>query len=104
MHRQHLRDLQEGDTIMSTKEMESKLREYRELRRMADELAAEIEAVADAIKQAMGDKEQLIVGEYKAMWKPVESSRIDTKALKAVMPDVAAQFTKTSTVRRFQVN
>lgn len=38
---------------MSTNEMESKIRELRELRRMADEIAAEIETLQDAIKSEM---------------------------------------------------
>ena len=33
--------------------MDSKIKELRELRRMADELAAEIEAIQDAIKAEM---------------------------------------------------
>lgn len=39
---------------MSTNEMDSKVKELRELRRMADELAAEIEAIQDQIKGHMG--------------------------------------------------
>ncbi len=38
---------------MSTNEMDSKVKELRELRRMADELAGEIEALQDAIKAEM---------------------------------------------------
>ena len=38
---------------MSNTEIQSKVNELRELRRMADELAAEIEAAQDAIKAHM---------------------------------------------------
>ena len=38
---------------MSTHEMESKVKELRELRRMAEELNAEIEAIQDSIKAEM---------------------------------------------------
>ena len=41
--------------------------------------------------------------DWKAVWKPITTSRIDTTALKKALPDLAAQFTKTSTVRRFSV-
>ena len=51
----------------------------------------------------MGDAEEIRAGEYRITWKPVTSSRIDTTALKKALPDLAAQFTKTSTVRRFSV-
>ena len=89
---------------MSIKELETKARDLMELKRLREELDAEIEAAQDAIKAAMGDQEAVTAGAYKITWKPVESARIDTKALKAAMPDVAARFTVTSTVRRFCVN
>ena len=89
---------------MSSKEIESKARELMELKRMREELDAEIEAAQDAIKAAMGDQEAITAGAYKITWKPVESSRLDTKALKAALPDIAARFTVTSIARRFCVN
>ena len=89
---------------MSINEIESKAHELQELKRMREELEAEIEATQDAIKAAMGDSDSITAGAYKITWKPVESSRIDTKALKAALPDVAARFTVTSTTRRFCVN
>ena len=42
---------------MSTHEMDSKIKELRELRRMADELAAEIETITDSIKDEMAARE-----------------------------------------------
>lgn len=89
---------------MSIIEMESKARELKELERMQEELAAEMEAIKDAIKAAMGDQEAVTAGAFKITWKPVTSSRLDTKALKAALPDVAARFTTSSTTRRFCVN
>ena len=38
---------------MSINEMDSKIKELRELRRMADELAAEMETIQDSIKAHM---------------------------------------------------
>ena len=89
---------------MSNTEMRTKIRELKELKLMQEELAAEITAIEDAIKAAMGDEEQIIAGEYKVTWKPVTSSRVDTTALKKALPDVAEQFMKSSTSRRFLVN
>jgi len=88
---------------MNINEIESKVRELRQLQALIDEAQVEAEAIRDAIKAAMGDSEELWAGEYKITWKPVKSSRLDTTALKEVMPDVAAQFTKTTTSRRFCV-
>ena len=88
---------------MSINEMERKARELRQLQALIDEATAEAEAIKDAIKAAMGDAEEIHAGEYRITWKPITSSRIDTAALKKALPDLAAQFTKTSTVRRFSV-
>ena len=88
---------------MSINEMEAKARELRRLQAMIDEAQAEAEALKDAIKAAMGDSESIQAGEYKITWKAVTSSRIDTAALKKALPDVAEQFTKETTVRRFTV-
>lgn len=88
---------------MSTNEITAKLTELMELRRMQEELTAEIDTITDEIKTHMGDQEVLLSGPYKVTWKPVTSSRIDTIALKKAMPEVAEQFTKTTTTRRFTI-
>ena len=88
---------------MSNTEIQSKVNELRELRRMADELAAEIEAAQDAIKAHMtAEGVDTISGtDWKVTYKAVTSSRLDTNALKKALPDLAQQFTKTTTARRF---
>lgn len=88
---------------MSSYELESKIRELRQLQQLIEEAQAEAEAIRDTIKAVMGESEELRAGEYKVTWKAVKSSRIDTSALKKALPDVAQQFTKTSTGRRFCV-
>ena len=87
---------------MNTREIESKVRELRQLQALIDEAQAEVEAIKDTIKAAMGDSEALRVGEYSITWKPVTTARIDTGALRKALPDVAA-FTKEVTTRRFCV-
>ncbi len=88
---------------MTTKEIETKARELRELQALIDEAQAEAEAIKDILKAAMGDCESITAGEYKITYKSVTTARIDTTALKKAMPDVADAFTKTSTTRRFCV-
>jgi len=89
---------------MSNPNMESTIRELMELRRMQEELTAEIEALQDTIKATMGNEEELTAGAFKITWKPVTTSRLDTAALKKALPDVAAAYTKTTTARRFCIN
>ena len=88
---------------MDINEMESKARELRQLQALIEEAQQEAEAIKDAIKAAMGNSESVVAGEYKITWKPVTSARIDTSALRKALPEVAAAFTKETTVRRFCV-
>ncbi len=88
---------------MSNPNMEAQIHELMELKRMKEELEAEIAATEDAIKAVMGDEELLTAGAYKVSWKTFTSSRLDSTALKKALPEVAAAYTKTTTVRRFSV-
>ncbi len=88
---------------MNIKEIEAKARELRQLQVLIEEAQVEAEALRDAIKAAMGDSEAIQAGEYKITWKPVTSTRIDTRALKKALPDVAERFKKETTIRRFTV-
>ena len=74
---------------MSNQSMEVKVKELMELKRMEEELEAEIAAVEDEIKKVMGDEELLTAGAFKVSWKNFISSRVDTTALKKAMPEIA---------------
>ena len=88
---------------MNRTELNSKVKELRELRRMAEEIAAEIETITDTIKREMAVQGvDMITGDdWKATWKPVQSIRFDSKALKAAMPDLYERFTRSTEIRRF---
>ena len=88
---------------MSNHELESKIRELRQLQQLIEEAQAEAEAIRDTIKAVMGESEELRAGEYKVTWKAVKSSRIDTSALKTALPDVIKAFTRETVPRRFCV-
>ena len=85
------------------KELEKKAQELQELRRMREELDAEIESITDTIKAIMGEAEEMTAGAFRITWKSVTTSRIDTAALKKAMPEVVARFSKSSTTRRFTI-
>lgn len=88
---------------MCINELEAKARELRQPQALIEEAQTEAEAIKDAIKAAMGDSEAIVAGEYRITWKPVTSTRLDASALRKALPDVAARFTKETTVRRFCV-
>lgn len=90
---------------MSRQDIEGKVQEIRELKRMQEELSAELEALTCEIKAHMdAEGVDTISGtDWKVTYKAVTSSRIDTAALKKALPDLAQQFTRTTTARRFCV-
>ena len=77
---------------MSMNELEAKVAQLRELRRMAEELAGEIAAT-----------DELYGPIFKITWKEVTSSRLDGKALKSAAPELWQRFSKQTTARRFVV-
>lgn len=88
---------------MSIDMMNAKVKELRELRRMADELAGEIEAIQDEIKAHMTESntDTLTGIDWKVTWKAVTSRRLDSTVLKKALPDVAERFMKESVSKRF---
>lgn len=88
---------------MNRNEINEAVKTIRELKRMREELEAEISAEEDRIKEEMNRTSiHTILGDdYKVTYTEVTSTRIDTAALKKALPDVVEKFTKTSTTRRF---
>ena len=90
---------------MATNEIITKLNELAELRKMADDLNAEIEAIQNEIKAHMteADTDTITAGPYKVSWKAITSTRIDTTALRKDLPEIWQEYGKTSTTRRFNI-
>lgn len=90
---------------MSTNEMTARVRELKELKAMAEELAAEITAIEDEIKAEMTARntDEMTVDVYKIRWTKVLSNRFDTTAFKKAMPELAEKFTKQTESRRFSI-
>lgn len=90
---------------MSTNELTSTLEELKELQLMQEEIAAEIDALRDTIKAefAARQTDTIIAGCHKATYKPVTSRRLDSKALKAELPELASRFTTASTTMRLTI-
>ena len=77
----------------------------KELEALIAEAQAEAEAIKDEIKAQMNEQntEEMSVDVYKIRYTTVSSERFDTTAFKKALPDLAKQFTKTSTTRRFSI-
>lgn len=91
---------------MSNAELETKARELRELKRMQEELAAEMTALEDTIKAELTRRavDELTTGEYRIRWTRYASSRFDSTAFKKDHADLATVYTKTTEARRFTIN
>ena len=88
---------------MSNPNMETKVKELLELKRMKEELEAEIATMEDEIKSVMGDEETLLAGAFKVTWTPYTSNRFDSTRFKKEHAELAEAYTKTTTTRRFSV-
>lgn len=91
---------------MSIKEMDTRVATLRELQAEADRIAAEIEAIKDQLKAQMIEQgtETLAGTDWKASWKIVEGTRVDTTAMKKAMPEIVARFTIQTRTSRFCLN
>ena len=88
---------------MTHLEIDGKVKEIRELRRLIEDAQAVVDSLQDEIKAEMTAQEtEILTGDtWKITWKTITSKRIDTTALKKALPDIAEQFSKISTSKRF---
>ena len=77
--------------------------EYRENKRLIEELEAMNDSIKSDIIALMGDKETVIEGSTKVIYKTVTGSRLDGKALKESYPDIVAAYTKETSYKRFTI-
>lgn len=79
------------------------MKQLAEYTRIQEETAAIIDGLKDQIKSYMvAEQIDTLTGdEHKATYKEVTSSRIDTKALKTELPEVATRYTTTTSTMRF---
>ena len=92
---------------MSTIEIIGKIESLKEWEAFAEEAAAAIESLRDAIKKHMDSigVETLEAGQYIARFTTVQSSRFDTRRFKTeIGEDVYKRFCKEVISRRFSIS
>lgn len=77
--------------------------EYRENKRMIEELEAMNEDLKNNIIDIMGDQDTKIEGSTKASYKTVESQRLDSAALKREQFELYQKYLKNTIYKRFIV-
>lgn len=80
-----------------------KLLRYDEIVTDIKALETEKKLIEQEIQLHMEDFEVAKIGDRKITWKTSSRNTIDSKKLKAEMPDIAAQYTKTSNSRTFRI-
>lgn len=91
---------------MSINELESRIIKMQEWEQLAQDAAAEAEALKDSIKAEMlaRETEELQAGRFIVRWTSVLTSRFNSSEFKKVMPDVYAAFMKQTASRRFTIS
>jgi len=85
--------------------LETRIREYREYKRLAEEAEALADAIADELKAMMNEAGQskMTVGEYKLSYTKAQRETLDKKRLEADLGDLS-EYTKVTSYMRFSVS
>lgn len=82
---------------------EEKVNAYRENKRLIEELKAMNDVVKAEIINMMHGAPEMVQGTAKAIYKDVQSVRLDSKLLQAAHPDVYAECSSKTSYKRFSV-
>lgn len=82
---------------------EEKVNAYRENKRLIEELEAMNDAIRTDIIAMMHGAPEMVQGTAKAIYKDVQSVRLDSKLLKTLYPDVYAKCSSKTSYKRFSV-
>ena len=84
-------------------DFEKKVNTYRENKRLIEELEAMNDAVKAEIIDMMHGAPEMVQGTAQAIYKDVQSVRLDSKLLQATHPDGYAECSKKTVYKRFSV-
>lgn len=82
---------------------EEKVNAYRENKRLMEELETMNDAIKADIINMMHGAPEMVQGTAKAIYKDVQSVRLDSKLLKTLYPDVYAECSSKTSYKRFSV-
>ena len=90
---------------MTERMIENRVKKLQEIEAQQKELETAAEAIRAELKADLEEKgvEELKTKNFVLRWKEIISNRLDSKALKAALPDVYGQFCKASASRRFTI-
>lgn len=90
---------------MSIYEIDAKAKELKELRDMEAEVKSSIAAIEDSLNAEMLAKNTDVLSgkDYLITWKTIITNRFDSAAFKLTHADLFAQFSRSTTTRRFVI-
>lgn len=90
---------------MTDKMLDNRVKKIQTLEAQIKELEKEADAIRAEIKADMEAKgeDEYNTGNFILRWKEIISRKLDSKALKAALPDVFDAFSKESVSRRFTI-
>lgn len=90
---------------MTDRQINNRINKLQGIEAQVKELEAQAEAIRAELKADLESKgeDEHNTGSFVLRWKEIISSRLDSKALKAALPDVYGQFCKASVSRRFTI-
>ena len=84
-------------------DFEKRVNEYRENKRLIEELEAMNDSIKADIITMMNRAPEMVQGTAKAIYKDVQSVRLDSKLLKTLHLDVYAECSSKTSYKRFSV-
>ena len=90
---------------MTNRQLDNRVKKLQDLEAQIKALEMQADALRDELKADLTEKgaDECNTGSFIIRWKEIISSRLDSKALKAAMPDVFTAYSKESSSRRFTI-
>lgn len=89
--------------MCTTKTMIGRVKKLQAIEEQIAELQSAADKLKDSIKADMGESEELEAGQFKIRYKTIFSSRLDSRALKAELPEIFKQYSRPTMTRRFSI-
>ena len=90
---------------MTNKQLDNRVKKLQSIEAQVKELEEQADAIRAEIKADLESKgeDEHDTGSFIIRWKEIISRRLDSKALKAALPDVFATYSRESTSRRLTI-
>lgn len=91
---------------MTTQDMQAKASEYKEYKRMIEEMQSIADSIADELKAAMTEagETKVIAGQYKITYSEISRKDIDKKRLETEQPEIFTAYQKATSYMRLLVS